>query len=148
MGRIGGPSGSDVRRGLPHASCRGLPVPGQCERCRVPCVCARHAVTCGGGCTCMCQCLLPITSVGGGGESRAQPSAPTVMFLLPKFPPTSLAPPTPTPRSVSLLLSSIPLPCLAPSGRLQSAPWEGVSHFCWSCPPVPCPFPLSFCSGD
>lgn len=97
----------------------------------------------------MCQCLLPITSIGGGGESRAQPSAPTVMFLPPKFhPPPSHAPPTPTPRSVSLLLSSIPLSCSVPSEKLQWAPWEGVSHFCRLCPPASCPLPLPLCSGS
>ena len=85
----------------------------------------------------MCPCLRPITRIGGGGESRTQPLAPTVMFLPPKFhPPPSRAPPTPTPRSVSLLLSSIPLPCSALCER------EGVSHFCWLCPSAPCPFLL------
>lgn len=96
----------------------------------------------------MCHCLLPITSIGGGGESRAQPSAPTVMFLPPKFhPPPSHAPPTPTPRSVSLLLSSIPLSCSVPSEKLQWAPWEGVSHFQWLCPLAPCPSHHCLCSG-
>lgn len=67
-------------------------------------------------------------------------------FFPPNFtPPPSHAPPTPTPRSVSLL-SSIPLPCSAPSERLQSVPWEGVSHFSWLCPPAPCPsIHLSHC---
>lgn len=43
-------------------------------------------------------------------------------FFPPNFtPPASHAPPTPTPRSVSLL-SSIPLPCSAPSERLRVFP--------------------------
>lgn len=51
---------------------------------------------------------------GGGGESRAQPSAPTVMFLPPQISPPALRHPPPL---EDLCRFSVPSPC--PSGLPQ-----------------------------
>lgn len=65
---------------------------------------------------------------GGGGESRAQPSAPTVMFLPPKFhPPTHTQPCTNHPHLKIYVDSLFHPPALLGSLRDSRTPcWRGL----------------------
>lgn len=144
---------SDVCQGMPHKpAVEGFPMPGWSNSCHVLCVCACEACShvCWGACGHMCW---------GAARERVSVSSPSRALgvvvshglslqhqLSCSFPPNFTPHPAvhhpPPLQDLCRCFSSIPLPCSAPSKR------EGVSPFCWLCPPALCPFPLPLCLGD
>lgn len=113
--------------------------------CHVPTVCARHVVTCAGGLHVRAAVSPPHHEHGGGGESWAQPSAPTVMLLLPKFhPPNTYTQPCTTHPHLKICVESLFHPPALLGSLRETAAFLKREGFSQRCPLVP----PSHCSGD
>lgn len=110
--------------------------------CHVPTVCARHVVTCAGGLHVRASVSPPHHEHGGGGESWAQPSAPTVMLLLPKsHPPNTYTQPCTTHPHLKICVESLFHPPALLGSLGETAAFlkrEGFSQRCPLVPPSHC----------